>query len=123
MQYSKIHIESVTKKYSVENLKIRIADATRPAKIRQNRDSNRPDPTRPEPTRGSIRPVDNSNEPQLIRHKRIYFLVGLLSFFDWCYHANETHFVTCHCDIIYIHTLYFSRIVSISETCTYKRPV
>ena len=28
---------------------------TRPAKIRQNRD-----PTRPDPTRGSIRPVDNS---------------------------------------------------------------
>ena len=30
-------------------------DPTRPAKIRQNRD-----PTRPDPTRGSIRPVDNS---------------------------------------------------------------
>ena len=53
MQYSKIQIDSGTNKYSVKNLKIRSADPTRPAKIRQNRDPTRPDP-RVHPTRGQL---------------------------------------------------------------------
>ena len=58
MLHSKIHIsiqEPRTKRnqYSVKKTQ-KPEVLTRPAKIRQNRD-----PTRSDPTRGSIRPVDN----------------------------------------------------------------
>ena len=61
MQYSKILINSGTKKSSVKNLKIRSADPTRPDPPKSGKTVTRPDPTRPEPTGGSIRPVDNSD--------------------------------------------------------------
>ena len=88
MQYSKIQIDSDTKKYSVKNLKIRSADPTRPTKIRQNRDPTRPDPTRPDPTRGSIRPVDNSDRSswsdQLILRALWEFSKASLLHGAWC---------------------------------------
>ena len=47
-------------------------DPTRPAKIRQNRD-----PTRPDPTRGFIRPVDNSAPMSTVQFYHIASLVLL----------------------------------------------
>ena len=53
VQYSKIQIDSGTKKWSVKNIKIRTADPTRPDPPKSGKIVTRPDP-RVHPTRGQL---------------------------------------------------------------------